>query len=147
MGNGLCGLLAGADRCDIRMLVGMIGAAGLVRTGRLLQGDVGSGKTAVLVLAGLDVVASGFKCVIMAPTEILATQHYSTIRKMVPPEIRSVSAASDWINLGTIRTLDEHLAKIELLTVEDVNRYLAENSPRDFQITTLGEGEGIGSRE
>ncbi|MBO4440744.1 ATP-dependent DNA helicase RecG [bacterium] len=55
---------------------------------RLLQGDVGSGKTAVLVLAGLDVIASGFKCVIMAPTEILATQHYSTIRKMVPPEIR-----------------------------------------------------------
>lgn len=55
---------------------------------RLLQGDVGSGKTAVLVLAGLDVIASGFKCVIMAPTEILANQHYSTIRKMVPPEIR-----------------------------------------------------------
>ncbi len=55
---------------------------------------------------------------------------------------RSVSAASDWINLKTIRTLDEHLSNIESLTVEDVNDYLAENSPRDFQITTLG-GEEI----
>ena len=55
---------------------------------RLLQGDVGSGKTAVLVLASLDVIASGFKSVIMAPTEILANQHYNTIRKMVPPEIK-----------------------------------------------------------
>ena len=51
---------------------------------------------------------------------------------------RAVSAASDWINLGTIRTLDEHLAMIDSLNVEDVNRDLAENSPKDFQITTLG---------
>lgn len=55
---------------------------------------------------------------------------------------RAVSIASDWINLGKIRTLDEHLAMIESLSIEDVNRYLAENSPRDFQITTLG-GEAI----
>jgi predicted Zn-dependent peptidase len=55
---------------------------------------------------------------------------------------RAVSIASDWINLRTIRTLDEHLAKIDALTVEDVNRYLAENSPKDFQITMVG-GEEI----
>jgi ATP-dependent DNA helicase RecG len=46
---------------------------------RLLQGDVGSGKTAVMILAGLDVISSGFKTVIMAPTEILARQHVKTV--------------------------------------------------------------------
>lgn len=51
---------------------------------RLLQGDVGSGKTAVMILAGLDMAAAGFKTVIMAPTEILAKQHYDSIRKIVP---------------------------------------------------------------
>ena len=55
---------------------------------RLLQGDVGSGKTAVMVLASLDVIASGYKSVIMAPTEILAAQHYKTISQMVPENIK-----------------------------------------------------------
>ena len=51
---------------------------------------------------------------------------------------RAINLANDWINLRTIQTLDVHLAKIESLTVEDVNRYLAENSPKNFQITTVG---------
>ena len=55
---------------------------------RLLQGDVGSGKTAVMVLASLDVIANGYKSVIMAPTEILAAQHYKTISQMVPENIK-----------------------------------------------------------
>ena len=55
---------------------------------RLLQGDVGSGKTAVMVLASLDVIANGYKSVIMAPTEILAAQHYKTISGMVPENIK-----------------------------------------------------------
>ena len=48
---------------------------------RLLQGDVGSGKTMVAVLSCLIAVGNGFQACIMAPTEVLAQQHYANIRK------------------------------------------------------------------
>lgn len=56
--------------------------AGSDRMLRLLQGDVGSGKTAVAMLAMADAVEAGGQAVLMAPTEILARQHHSTIQKM-----------------------------------------------------------------
>jgi ATP-dependent DNA helicase RecG len=48
---------------------------------RLLQGDVGCGKTAVALYAALAVVAGGCQAAIMAPTEILAAQHYRNVEK------------------------------------------------------------------
>ena len=50
---------------------------------RLLQGDVGSGKTVVALRAMLDVVADGGQAVLLAPTEVLATQHAAGIRRLL----------------------------------------------------------------
>jgi len=50
---------------------------------RLLQGDVGSGKTVVAVAAMLLAVASGYQAVLMAPTGILAEQHFQTLKKLL----------------------------------------------------------------
>src|SRR4029079_1689804 len=50
---------------------------------RLLQGDVGSGKTLVALLAMLAAVEAGAQAALLAPTEILARQHYATLLKQV----------------------------------------------------------------
>jgi ATP-dependent DNA helicase RecG len=52
---------------------------------RLLQGDVGSGKTVVAIAAMLLVVEAGYQCAFMAPTQILAEQHYDVLRRWLEP--------------------------------------------------------------
>ncbi|BBZ48762.1 ATP-dependent DNA helicase RecG [Mycobacterium heidelbergense] len=52
---------------------------------RLLQGEVGSGKTIVAVLAMLQMVDAGYQCALLAPTEVLAAQHLLSIRTVLGP--------------------------------------------------------------
>lgn len=58
---------------------------------RLLQGDVGSGKTVVALLAMIQAVDSGMQACMMAPTEILAQQHYNTLTRMLRGQQTSVA--------------------------------------------------------
>lgn len=53
------------------------------RTSRLVQGDVGSGKTILAVLALALVAENGYQGLLMAPTEVLATQHYETLTRLL----------------------------------------------------------------
>ena len=69
--------LTGAQKRVIKEIRADLGSG--AQMNRLLQGDVGSGKTMVGLLSMLIAVDNGFQCVLMAPTEILAQQHYNSI--------------------------------------------------------------------
>lgn len=73
--------LTGAQRRVVREILADMQAPRAMN--RLLQGDVGSGKTIVAVLAMLVAVENGFQCAYMAPTEILAEQHYRTFLRVL----------------------------------------------------------------
>lgn len=71
---------------------------------RLLQGDVGSGKTVVAGLAALSAARAGYQSALMAPTEILASQHAETLSRLLEPFGVSVGLATGSVK-GTARTL------------------------------------------
>ena len=75
--------LTGAQTRVLRELRHDLGGAHPMR--RLLQGDVGSGKTAVAACCALMALESAYQVVLMAPTEILAEQHYQTFKKWFEP--------------------------------------------------------------
>jgi ATP-dependent DNA helicase RecG len=62
-----------------------------VQMNRLLQGDVGSGKTVVALMTMLIAIDNGFQACMMAPTEILANQHYQTIKALVGDDFVEVA--------------------------------------------------------
>ena len=75
--------LTGAQKRVIREIRADMGSGRQMN--RLLQGDVGSGKTMVAVLSALIAVGNGYQACIMAPTEVLAQQHYRNICKYLAP--------------------------------------------------------------
>ena len=92
--DGLPFKLTGAQKRVIREIAADMASPRPMN--RLLQGDVGSGKTVVALIAMLVAVDNGYQAVFMAPTEILAEQHYRTLTKLagdIPVNIRLLVGA------------------------------------------------------
>jgi ATP-dependent DNA helicase RecG len=85
-----------------------------VQMNRLLQGDVGSGKTVVALMSMLIAVDNGFQTCIMAPTEILATQHYQTITSLVGDDFIEVALLTGSTKQKNRKILHERLESGDL---------------------------------
>lgn len=85
-----------------------------VQMNRLLQGDVGSGKTVVALMSMLIAVDNGFQTCIMAPTEILATQHYQTVQNLVGDDFIEVALLTGSTKQKNRKILHERLESGEL---------------------------------
>ena len=81
---------------------------------RLLQGDVGSGKTITALLLMLIAKDNGFQSCLMAPTEILATQHYETVKRMLAPMDIRVEFLSGSTKTAKRREIHEGLRNGEI---------------------------------
>lgn len=81
---------------------------------RLVQGDVGSGKTVIAMLALVKAVENGWQGAMMAPTEILASQHYENLSRQLAPFGIRVGFLSGHLTPAKHRTMYEAIAKHEV---------------------------------
>lgn len=78
---------------------------------RLLQGDVGSGKTLVVLEAAVIAIENGYQAAMMAPTEILATQHYLSARRMLEPLGYRIALLTGSLEPEQKRSLRRYIAR------------------------------------
>jgi len=111
---------------------------------RLLQGDVGSGKTLVALEAAMIAIENGYQAALMAPTEILATQHYLSARKLLEPHgyravlltgsleedrkrstRRHIAQGNAQLVIGTHALIEENVefSKLGLIVVDEQHRF------------------------
>ncbi|MEQ1518737.1 MAG: ATP-dependent DNA helicase RecG, partial [Usitatibacteraceae bacterium] len=76
---------------------------------RLLQGDVGSGKTVVAALAAAQAIDNGYQAVLMAPTEILAEQHYRKLSALLSP----LGVTVTWL-MGSMKAAEKRAALADI---------------------------------
>ena len=84
------------------------------RMNRLIQGDVGSGKTIVSVISILANYLSGYQSALMAPTEILASQHFDSIRKLLSSTNMKISLLKGNLNKNEKKKIYEDLENGEI---------------------------------
>ena len=93
---------------------------------RLLQGDVGSGKTLVAAAAMLAAVQSGYQAVLMAPTEILAAQHAKTVASLLEPLGVTAGLLTGSVKGGAKKRLLQAIASGEAQAVVGTHAVLSE---------------------
>ncbi|MBT2163021.1 ATP-dependent DNA helicase RecG [Zobellia barbeyronii] len=104
--------LTGAQKRVIKEIRGDLGSN--AQMNRLLQGDVGSGKTIVAVMAMLLAIDNGFQACLMAPTEILANQHYTGISELLEGTGITCSLLTGSVKKSARRPIHEQLESGEL---------------------------------
>jgi ATP-dependent DNA helicase RecG len=118
---------------------------------RLLNGDVGSGKTIIAAIASLAVKGSGLRTIVMAPTEILAVQHYEVFKKIFSDEEVGIITSSRKENKNAVILVGTHallnldkLDNLGLVIVDEQHRFgvkqrasLQELSTGDKQSTKM----------
>jgi len=126
---------------------------------RLLQGDVGSGKTLVAALAALQAIENGWQAALMAPTEILAEQHYLKLKHWLEPlgvkiawlsgglkarerkvAMEAIAAGETQLAIGTHALFQEEVqfAKLGLAIVDEQHRFGVEQR---LALSAKGGGE------
>ncbi len=116
---------------------------------RLIQGDVGSGKTAVAAYAAWLAHAGGFQSAMMAPTEILAHQHYETLSKLLAPAGIRVGLLTGSLPAAEKRAVRAALAAGEIHLAVGTHALLSEGVEyRDLGLVITDEQHrfGVGQR-
>ena len=148
--------LTGAQQ---RVLAEIEGDMGLPRPmHRLLQGDVGSGKTVIGVAAALGAIEAGYQAVLMAPTELLAEQHWQTVQRVASglgvhlwtltgetpaaerrEALRALAAGEPGLAVGTHALIQEEVrfARLGLAIIDEQHRFGV------LQRAALSRGEGL----
>ena len=92
-------------------------------TARLLEGDVGTGKTLVALIASALVAHNGYQAALLAPTEILAAQHFETFTKLLAP----FDIALGLLTRGLVRLYDPLVAHVRELSATQLRQKVASN--------------------